>query len=125
MDRGGTSYMSSIDDDFPKDITVLRTKSEIQTKEFRRATAVDQIYNHHNVFIELNKNAPAVFGCVNRPRQAKTAMAGVGVFTAGATETGEFDYYAELDGKLKSSYYLRKDPTLINAIDVVNYAEQD
>ena len=125
MDRGGTSYMSMVDDDFPGDITVLQSSSEIQTKDFRRATAVDQIYNHHNVFIQLNKNASSVYGCTDKSRESKTAMVGASVFTAGASEVGQFNYYAELNGKLRSSYYLKKDRRLLNMIDIVNYAEQD
>jgi hypothetical protein len=125
MDLGGTAYTSMVDDDFPRDITVLSTKSEIQNKDFRRATIVEQIYNHHNAFVEVGKIAPAVYGCSTKSLENKASRRGTTVFTAGANEQGEFNYYAELDGKLKSSYYLKKDRVLMNTLDVVNYAEQD
>jgi hypothetical protein len=125
MDRSGTSYMSGVDDDFPKDITVLQSKSEVQTKDFQRATAADKIYNHHNVFIQLNKNSPQVYGCAGQPPKAPATSFKPTVLTAGADEKGQMDYYAPLDSKLKSSYYVDKTRSLINMIDVVNYAPQD
>jgi hypothetical protein len=125
MDRSGTSYMSGVDDDFPKDITVLQAQSEVQTKDFRRAEAADKIYNHHNVFIQLNKNSPEVYGCKGKPLKSQASSFKPTVLTAGADEKGQMEYYAKLDDKLKSSYYLDKARPLINMIDVVNYAPQD
>jgi hypothetical protein len=126
LDRGGTSWMSAVDDDFPKDISILQSSSEIQTAGFRRVVvAADQLYNHHNVFIQLNKNAPEVYGCAGRPRSTTTAKGGTSVLTAGASETGQLEYYAELNGALASSYYVGADRRVINMVDVVNYATQD
>jgi hypothetical protein len=85
MDKGGTSYAHMVDDDFPKDITVLSGKSEVQNKDFTRAITKDGIYNHHNVFMELSKSPGNIFGCTTG--WARPGMP-IAVFTAGATENG-------------------------------------
>jgi hypothetical protein len=123
MDLGGSAYTSMVGDDFPRDITILSTKSEIQNKDFRRASIVEQLYNHHNAFMEVGKIAPEVYGCSVKALEGKSSTRTV--FAAGANEQGEFNFYAELDGRLRSSFYLQKNRIVINSIDVVNYAEQD
>jgi hypothetical protein len=63
MDKGGTSYQNMADDDFPRDITILETVSEIQNEKFQRADTKDGIYNHHNVFFDMTKSPGNVYSC--------------------------------------------------------------
>lgn len=116
MDKGGTGYSDMVGSDFPGDITVLESHSELQTLDFKRATTDEGIYNHHNVFMEL-VNPGVVYGCDGIQGATQLPMS---VFAAGATEDGVQKYYSE-DGTVKSGYYLPKNPRLINTIDVINY----
>ena len=36
MDKGGTAYQAFVDDDFPKDVMVLETHSELVNANFKR-----------------------------------------------------------------------------------------
>jgi hypothetical protein len=109
-----------IDDDFPKDITVLQTMSEIQDKDFKRVDIPQGIYNHHNVFIELSKRPAVAYTCESvQPKGVPVA-----VFMAGATETGDIRF-AATKGDIKTGYYLSKDRVMLNMIDVVNYNKEE
>jgi hypothetical protein len=117
MDRGGTGYMNTVADDFPKDIMVLQTTSEVQNPDFTRASTDQGIYNHHNVFMDFVKPVD-VFGC--EAGHASTKQVPVTVFSAGATEVGQLTYFAQ-DGLVKSGYYIPKDRQMMNMIYVINY----
>jgi hypothetical protein len=49
MDKDGTGYVQFTGDDFPSDITVLKVKTELLTKDFQKAELENGLYNHHNV----------------------------------------------------------------------------
>jgi hypothetical protein len=117
MDKGGTGYQYMVDDDFPSDITVLETKSEVQDEKFQRADLKDGIYNHHNVFMDLSKAPAPAFSCESGKPHGEIP---VSVFMAGATEVGEMTF-AATSGDVKSGYYLPKNRRMLNMIDVVNY----
>jgi hypothetical protein len=51
MDAGGTSYMNDIDTDFPRDITILKSFTEVQKKDGKRIELKDGLYNHHTTFL--------------------------------------------------------------------------
>ena len=117
MDRGGTSYMNMVANDFPGDITVLEAHSEVQNLDFTRTSTDQGIYNHHNVFMDLVKPINA-YGCeVGVKPQAQLPIT---VLSAGATEDGTLRYFSE-DGAIKSGYYLPKTRKILNVIDVINY----
>lgn len=118
MDKGGTGYQYLVDDDFPRDITVLETTSQLQDENFKRTDTKDGIYNHHNVFMDIATPPSAAFGCDNGKKPSTSLMS---VFLAGATEIGEMTFAAAPGSSLKSGYYLGKNRQLINMIDVVNY----
>jgi len=117
MDKGGTSYQNLVDDDFPSDITVLETSSEIQDESFKRADPTAGIYNHHNVFMDLSKIPTPAYTCENVKPKSAIPMS---VFMAGATERGSINY-AATKGDIKTGYYLSKQRQIMNMIDVVNY----
>jgi hypothetical protein len=121
MDKGGTGYMYMVGDDFPRDITILETHSEVQTPDFKRAGTEQGIYNHHNVFSHMQAAEP-VYGCEKAgPFKFKMPFT---VLTAGATENGFVRYFAE-DDVVKSGYYLPKDRVVMNQIDVINYNNEE
>src|ERR1700761_641801 len=121
MDKGGTSWQYQVDDDFPKDITVLKAASEVQTKDFKRATTEMGIYNHHNVFMDISKPPGILYGCSNGPSKEKVPFS---VFAAGATESGSIDFLTQ-KGDLKTGYYLPNNRKLTNMIDVINYNNEE
>jgi hypothetical protein len=121
MDKGGTGYQYMVDDDFPSDITVLETQSEVQDENFKRADTKDGIYNHHNVFMDLSRAPSPAFACESGKSHGDIP---VSVFMAGATEVGEMTF-AATSGDVKSGYYLTKNRRILNMIDVVNYNDKE
>jgi len=121
MDRGGTSWQYQVDDDFPKDITILQAKSEVQTTQFKRTSTAEGIYNHHNVFLEMTKKPLEAFGCQQR---APIPALPYSVMAAGATEVGHLDYMP-LRGEIKAGYYVSKNRMIVNSIDVINYKDYE
>lgn len=118
MDKGGTGYQYMVDSDFPADVTVLDTISELQDENFKRADTKDGIYNHHNVFMDFAKPPAAAFSCATGKAPRQLPMS---VFMAGATEVGGLSYTAAPGSNIKTGYYLGKDRKVLNIIDVVNY----
>ena len=117
MDKGGTSYLNMVDDDFPKDVVVLEAWSEVRDENMKRAETSDGIYNHHNVFIDVSKTVPTAYGCESgRPSRNMRAA----VFAGGATELA-IQEYSTKKGDIKTGYYVSKDRRMLNMIDVVNY----
>jgi hypothetical protein len=120
MDKGGTSYTNMVDEDFPKDIMILSSKSEVQTKDFRRATTAEGIYNHHNVFMDVSKPPSSVYGCSDATLQQNMRSFPFSFLAGGATET-TISQFSPTQGDVKAGYHLSETRILINAIDVVNY----
>jgi Stress up-regulated Nod 19 len=118
MDKGGTGYQYMVDDDFPRDITVLETTSQLQDETFKRADTKDGIYNHHNVFMDFATPPAPAFSCDNGKKAVNIPMS---VFMAGATEAGDLTFAAAPGSSVKSGYYLTKNRQILNMIDVVNY----
>lgn len=121
MDKGGTGYMYMVADDFPKDITILESHSEVQNPQFKRVGTEEGIYNHHNVFMHMQSSS-AVYGCEGAG-PSKFSMPFT-VLSAGATENGFVRYFAE-DDVVKSGYYLPKDRQILNQLDVINYNDEE
>jgi hypothetical protein len=117
MDPGGTSYQYLVDDDFPRDVTVLQTFSQVEDENFKRAEISEGIYNHHNVFMDFTKPPPGAFACESGKVPKEAPMS---VFMAGATEVGNMTFAAESE-TIKTGYYLSKGRNMLNMLDVVNY----
>ena len=122
MDKGGTSYSNDIDSDFPRDITILKAVTEVQSKDGKRMELKDGIYNHHTAFFDITKKNPSPFKCATR--RAGFNLGTVPVFAAGAQEYA-VQIFMATSGDVKSGYYLRKSGTVMNLIDLVNYNEKD
>jgi hypothetical protein len=123
MDKGDSSYMNMVDDDFPRDITILTSESEVQTKEFKRATTTEGIYNHHNVFMDVSKPPLSVYGCSDPKLQQKSTSFPFSLLAGGATETA-ISQFSTNKGDVKAGYYLSKTRIIITIVDVVNYKNE-
>jgi hypothetical protein len=121
MDKGGTGYQYLVDDDFPKDITVLEAVSEIQDENFKRIESNNGIYNHHNIFVDQKKAIGATYGC-------ETPRPGIRVpltsFMGGAAQASGI-HYSPRKGNVKTGYYLSKDRKVMIMVDVVNYHNEE
>jgi len=111
--------MNLVDDDFPKDIMVLNSISEVQTTAFKRATTAEGVYNHHNVFMDMATAPLKVYGCAEGVKNTSNDPP-VSIIAAGATEATSNEF-AAVKGNVKSGYYLTKNRNIMNMIDVVNY----
>ncbi|KAF2435989.1 hypothetical protein EJ08DRAFT_645019 [Tothia fuscella] len=121
MDKGGTSYQYLVDDDFPRDITVLQSKSMVTDENFKREDTANGIYNHHNVFMDITKSPQPAYACEGRKAAGALPYA---VFTAGATEVGDINY-SSTSKDIKTGYHLSKNRALLNSIDTINYNNFD
>lgn len=116
MDPHGTGYSYMAGDDFPKDVTVLETKSDMVNEQFQRADLAEGLYNHHNVFFDTSHAPMAILECGGAPKPGIP----VAVFMAGATEVATLKY-AVKNGSFKSGFYLGKDDKISIMVDMVNY----
>jgi hypothetical protein len=61
MDKGGTSYLSLVDDDFPKDVTVLEGWSAAVDENMKRTDTKDGVrmqYPRNKMKVLANKPLP-------------------------------------------------------------------
>jgi hypothetical protein len=73
--------MYLVNNNFPKDVTVLEAHSEIQTPNFKRAGIDEGIYNYHNVFMDMIPPGVA-FSCTTGKPGGQLPIS---VFAAGTT----------------------------------------
>jgi hypothetical protein len=76
-----------------------------------------KIYNHHVVFIELNKSLKSAFTCDTGAAPRTVAMS---ILFGGATEVST-TRYGTVGSELKTGYYIGNDRKMLNMFDVVNY----
>jgi len=113
LDPAGTGY-NYLAKDVPRDITVLQGGTII-TENGRQIILKDGLYNHHNVFFNINKRPPTILTCSNGVAQDVLPMS---VFMGGATEVGDMTYS---DGKQNTGYYIGKNDKIVFNLDIVNY----
>src|ERR1700761_3912699 len=65
MDPSGTGWNHAVGDDFPRDITILRTKTWLSYENGSIADIKTGIYEHHVAYPDLSQSTPAVFSCKN------------------------------------------------------------
>jgi hypothetical protein len=122
MDKGGTSFANSIDSDFPRDITILRARTDVQNKDGKVMELKDGLYNHHTAFFDITKYNPSPYTCANQ--KPAFGISTVPIFAAGASENAVQVFMAN-GSDIKTGYYLRSFGTVMNLIDLVNYNEED
>jgi len=115
LDPAGTGYnYLAVAKDLPREITVLQGGSII-TENGKQIILKDGLYNHHNVFFNINKRPPRILACSNGLAQDLLPMS---VFMGGATEVGDMTYS---DGKANTGYYIGKNDKIVFNLDIVNY----
>jgi hypothetical protein len=120
MDPHGTGYSYMAGDDFPRDVTILETKSEIVNEQFKRADLAEGLYNHHNVFYDISHSTTPILQCDTAPKSALASS----LFMGGATEVST-TRFAVKDGSFKSGFYLGKNDKISIVVDVVNYRNNE
>ena len=118
LDPMGTGYSYMAGADFPRDVTLLQTFSNVFDESGKKIDVKDGLYNHHNVFFDFSASAPTMVGCEGKAAVGKTIT--TSIFMAGATEEGN-TRFTSVDGKFNSGFYLGKDDKINMGIDVVNY----
>jgi hypothetical protein len=116
MDPAGTGYMYGAGSDFPRDVTLLYTKTDIMDEDMKRVDVKNGLYNHHNVWMDMGGTMIPMVGC-----GAKGAsFTGSGVIMSGGTDGGDIRF-TDPQGKLNSGFYIGKNDGISFMIDVVNY----
>jgi len=115
LDPTGTSYnYLAVPDDLPRDITLLQG-ANIVTENGKQIILKDGLYNHHNVFWNINKRPPRILTCSNGVGQDILPLS---LIMGGATEVGDMTYS---DGKSNTGYYIGKNDKIVFNLDIVNY----
>jgi hypothetical protein len=119
MDPSGTSYTDPVAADFPKDVLILTSTTQIVNKDFKPVNTGDGIYTHHATFLNFVKRSPNWFACDGKPVPDMTAW----TIVAGAgSEVIEFP--APNNTVLSGSFIGKSDPVVLS-IDLVNYNADD
>jgi hypothetical protein len=119
MDPSGTSYTDPVAADFPKDVLILTSSTQIVNKEFKPVSTAEGIYTHHATFLNFVKRSPNWFACDGKPVPGNTAW----TIVAGAgSETIEFP---APNNTIRSGNYVGKEDPLVLSIDLVNYNAED
>jgi hypothetical protein len=119
MDPGGTSW-NFMAEDLPRDVTILTANSTVVYADGTPADVNNGIYNHHLLFLDLDKGAQTVATC---PNGIPVQPPGMSVLTGSSEDKGGA-FYTSMDGKFNSGYYVGKNDKVIMNSDMVNYSNQ-
>lgn len=114
MDRAGTSW-NSITNDFPRDITVLKTNTTIVFEDGSRADLDKGMYLHHLLFFDITKKPDAMTGCEGMANYRFP----MSLFMAGSQDIGS-GIFTTADGSLNSGYYIGPNDAVAMLGDAVN-----
>jgi hypothetical protein len=121
MDPAGTAYKYLAGPDFPRDLFVIDTHSQLLNETWQKAIAEDGLYNHHLPFIDMSTKNEPWLACNGTPVRG---IPGVASFMAVGSE--DIDAHWSSDSKLiKAGYYLDKNDTITINLDVVNYYNRE
>jgi hypothetical protein len=120
MDPAGTSYNNLAGTDFLRDVIIIDHHSIIVNETFEKAIVEDGIYNHHIVFLDLNKKPENWLACNGKPVPDMP----ISVFMGSGSEDSTPRYNAE-SAKIKSGFYVGKNDIVIFGLDIVNYQDRE
>jgi hypothetical protein len=123
MDPGGTAWGYMIDSDFPRDITVLKADSFVMFENGTLADASTGIYNHHQIFVDMNKKVPRMASCEGQRFEQVPSGMPFTVFMGTAEDKSDV-MYSTPDGMFNSGFYINKTDTLYFGGDFVNYNKE-
>jgi hypothetical protein len=119
MDPGGTSW-NNMNEDLPRDITVLTANSSIVYSDGTLADVNNGLYNHHLLIMDLNKGAQRVAQCPNGRGVEPPMMS----LLTGSSEDKGGAFFTDITGQVNSGYYIGKNDRIIMNGDIVNYSNE-
>jgi hypothetical protein len=119
MDPSGTSYTDAVADDFPKDILILTSTTQIVNKDFKPVSTSEGIYTHHATFLNFVKRSPNWFSCNGKPVPDNT------VWTIVAGAGSEVIEFPAGNATVRSGNFIGKSDPVMLSIDLVNYNPED
>jgi hypothetical protein len=120
MDPGGTAWGYMIGSDFPRNIMVLKANSYVMFENGTLADASTGIYNHHQIFVDMNKRVPQMASC--RAQRSGKVPSGMPITVFMGTAEDKSDVmYSTADGMFDSGFYINKTDSLYFGGDFVNY----
>jgi hypothetical protein len=119
MDPAGTAW-NQIAGDFPTDITILRTRTQVEFADGTRARAQTGVYNHHVAFVDITRPLPEVARCTTRDGPTPNRMS---IFM-GNPEDAAPNSWAFPNNDLTTGYYIEKGRPVVMTVDLVNYTNE-
>jgi Stress up-regulated Nod 19 len=109
-----------MENDFPRDITIIASQSNVFDDKFEPIDRAKGLYNHHNLFFDLSSTLPPILSCNGAP-----GFAGIPTnsFAGGAADDLSYAF-TNKDATFKSGFYLPKAAPILQMIDVVNYSDK-
>src|ERR1700761_5707247 len=104
MDPAGTGYMYRLENDFPREITILYAESGAYDEKMNPIDINDGLYNHHNIFIDTSQPPPAVLSCGDGKPLTSMPMS----FFIRGTADLKSNRYTTADGSFKAGFYIAK-----------------
>jgi hypothetical protein len=114
MDPSGTGW-NAIAEDFPKDITVLKTNTSVVLENGQKADISNGMYLHHLLFFDVTKQYPAMVSCYDM----EISRFGMSLLIAGSEDIGG-GIFTTADGKFNSGYYIGLNDQIAMLGDIVN-----
>jgi len=121
MDASGTGYSDALGPDFPRDILILSSASELHNETGHIAYVKDGFYNHHAAFISFDKRTEDWFSCEGKPVPDMTQYT---IFMGSEAEVVEIPLTEE-SRKVKSGFYVGPKDKLYLGIEIINYNKED
>jgi hypothetical protein len=94
MDVAGTGYNNLVGSDFPRDVLVIDSESQLVNETFEKAILEDGLYNHHITYTDSSKKATPWLACDGKPVAELS-----GSFFMGAGSEDIRDKYSPANGK--------------------------
>ena len=113
MDPGGTAY-NYIVADFPKDVAILTTSSQLVYEDGAKAELDTGVYNHHQYFADIDRQQPSIVQC---PNGWIPPSLDPNVVSGSATDKGDF-FFTSPDGIVNSGYYVSQKDVIYSNFDV-------
>jgi hypothetical protein len=119
MDPAGTGYNNLVGPDFPKDVLLIDSHSQLVNETFDKAIVEDGLYNHHITYMDSSKTVDPWIACNGQPVPEMPLS-----FFMGAGSEDIDDKYSPANGKTtKYGYHIGKDDIVTVGMDVVNYQD--
>jgi hypothetical protein len=108
---------SHLSDDFPRDVTILRTSTYLTFEDGQVADMKNGIYEHHVAYPDISKSTPTAISCKNGWGSFRNPAS---IFMGGSVDGGS-NLLTSPDGQFNSGFYIDKNDVMMQTGDVVNY----